>query len=105
MCFLKSLLLQRLERGEHLVRAGRDAGDAGAGGVVDGVQDGRVRRIQRGLAAAGGAVGAVGTVGLVVVQLDVIGNVIGVRDAAAQEAGLLLEIVEVLAEGQADALG
>ncbi len=101
----KVLLLEGLEGGEHLVRAGRDAGDARAGGVVDGVQDGGVRGVQRSLAAAGGAVGAVRAVGLVVDDLDVIGHVVRVGDAALEQAGLLLEIVKVLAEGKADALG
>ena len=64
-----------------------------------------MRGVQRSLAAAGGAVGAVRTVGLVVDDLDVVGNVVRVGDAALEKAGLLLEIVEVLAEGQADALG
>ena len=97
-------LFQSLERFEHLLRQGRDAGDAGAGGVVDGVEDGGVRGIQRGLAAAGGTVGAVGTVGLVEVQLDVIGGVVRVRDAALEKAGVLREILKVLGQRKADAL-
>ena len=101
----EELLLQLFQGGQDLLGQGRDAGHAGAGGIVDGVQDGGVRSIQRGLAAAGGTVGAVGTVGLVVVQLDVIGNIVGVRDAALEQAGVLVQILEVLGQSKADALG
>ena len=62
-----------------------------------------MRCIQRGLAAAGGAVGAVGPVGLGVVQLNVVGDVLGVGDAAVFQAGVLVQVVEVLAQRQTDA--
>ena len=93
------LLFQILQSSQNNLRPGGDTGDPRAGGVVDGVQDGGVRGIQRSLAAAGSAVGAFGTVGLDVVQLDVIGNILGVRNAAALQAGVLGQVVEVLAEG------
>ena len=64
-----------------------------------------MRGVQRGLAAAGGAVGAVRTrVVLLVHELDVVGRVVRVRDAALGERGVLLEVLEVLGQREADAL-
>ncbi len=98
------LFSECLQGGEHLVRRGRDTGDTGSGGIEDRVEDGRVRRIQRGLAAAGSTVGAGGTIGLVVDELDVIRDVLDVRDAALEQAGVLRQIFEVLGQRKADAL-
>ena len=63
-----------------------------------------MRSIQRSFADTSSTVGAVGTVGLVEVQLDIIGNVVGVRNTTLEQGGLLLQIVEVLAQSKANAL-
>ena len=81
-----------------------DAGDPSAGSIVDSVQDCGVRSIQRSLAAAGSTVRTIGTVGLQIMQLDVIGNILGIRNTAVLQAGVLGEVLEVLGKSQADAL-
>ena len=63
-----------------------------------------MRSIQRSFAAAGSTVRTIGTVGLQVVQLDVVGNVLGIRNTAAVQAGVLGQILEVLGQCQTDAL-
>lgn len=63
-----------------------------------------MRCIQRSLTAAGGTVGTVGTVGLDEVELDVVRSIIRVRDAALEQARLLLQIVKVLGQCKTDAL-
>ena len=95
-------LLQLSQGSQHNFGQSGNAGDAGAGSVVDGVQDCGVRSIQRSLATAGSTVGTIGTVSLQVVQLDVIGNILGIRNAAVLQAGVLGQILEVLGQCQTD---
>ena len=64
-----------------------------------------MRRRQRRLADAGRAERAVGTRCLEIEDLDVVRDVLRIRDAAIAQRGVQFQVVEVLGQGQADALG
>ena len=102
---LLKALLNFFQSFENDLRTCGNACYTRAGSVEDGVQYSRVRCIQRSLAAAGGTVRSVGTrVVLLVYELDVIGNIAGIRNTALEKAGVYLEVFEVFGECEADAL-
>ena len=77
---------------------------AGAASLIDGVDDGGMWSGERKLAHAGCAERAVLAGVFEVDQLDVVRDVLDVGQTGANERGVLLDILIVLGQGEADAL-
>ena len=86
------------------VRQRRHAEDAHAAGVVDGVEDRRMRRRQRRFADARRAERSERPRRFEIEDLHVVRDVLRIGDAAIAQRGVQLQIVEVLGQGEADAL-
>ena len=98
-------LLNIFEGFENDLRTCRNTSYARTCRVENGVQDRRVRRIQRSFAAACSTVRSVGTrVILLVYKLNIVRNVVGIRNTALEKAGVYLEIFKIFRQCKTDAL-
>ena len=91
-----------LQSGQHLLRPCGQMPHAGAASLIDGVDDGGMWSGERKLAHAGCAERAVLAGVFEVDQLDVVRDVLDIGQTGANERGVLLDILIVLGQGEAD---